>query len=142
MFCLTQCVSIINLIWLGRIMATAALPVPSGEGRYKQAFGSMGNQIVSSLWDYMQAPENKARLVNVLDPLIQHIIKSIFPYIAFSAVLFVLLLVIAVLTLVVTLKATGYNPVASLVSSIPVMSAVAAAVTEPVMVASALPVNT
>ena len=142
MFCLTQCVSILNLIWLGRIMATAALPVPSGEGRYKQAFGSMGNQIVSSLWDYMQAPENKARLVNVLDPLIQHIIKSIFPYIAFSAVLFVLLLVIAVLTLVVTLKATGYNPVASLVSSIPVMSAVAAAVTEPVMVASALPVNT
>ena len=142
MFCLTQCVSIINLIWLGRIMATAALPVPSGEGRYKQAFGSMGNQIVSSLWDYMQAPENKARLVNVLDPLIQHIIKSIFPYIAFSAVLFVLLLVIAVLTLVVTLKATGYNPVASLVSSIPVMSAVAAAVTEPVMAASALPVNT
>jgi hypothetical protein len=126
-------------------MATAALPVPSGEGRYKQAFGSMGNQIVSSLWDYMQAPENKARLVNVLDPLIQHIIKSIFPYIAFSAVLFVLLLVIAVLTLVVTLKATGYNPVASLVSSIPVMSAVSAvasAVTEPVMVASALPVNT
>ena len=142
MFCLTQCVSILNLIWLGRIMATAALPVPSGEGRYKQAFGSMGNQIVSSLWDYMQAPENKARLVNVLDPLIQHIIKSIFPYIAFSAVLFVLLLVIAVLTLVVTLKATGYNPVASLVSSIPVMSAVAAAVTEPVMAASALPVNT
>ena len=142
MFCLTQCVSILNLIWLGRIMATVALPVPSGEGRYKQAFGSMGNQIVSSLWDYMQAPENKARLVNVLDPLIQHIIKSIFPYIAFSAVLFVLLLVIAVLTLVVTLKATGYNPVASLVSSIPVMSAVAAAVTEPVMVASALPVNT
>ena len=142
MFCLTQCVSILNLIWLGRIMATAALPVPSGEGRYKQAFGSMGNQIVSSLWDYMQAPENKARLVNVLDPLIQHIIKSIFPYIAFSAVLFVLLLVIAVLTLVVTLKATGYNPVASLVSSIPVMSAVASAVTEPVMVASALPVNT
>ena len=142
MFCLTQCVSILNLIWLGRIMATAALPVPSGEGRYKQAFGSMGNQIVSSLWDYMQAPENKARLVNVLDPLIQHIIKSIFPYIAFSAVLFVLLLVTAVLTLVVTLKATGYNPVASLVSSIPVMSAVASAVTEPVMVASALPVNT
>jgi hypothetical protein len=59
--------------------------------------------------------------------------------------LFVLLLVIAVLTLVVTLKATGYNPVASLVSSIPVISAVsavAASVTEPVMLASALPVNT
>jgi hypothetical protein len=117
------------------------------EGRYKQAFGSMGNQIVSSLWDYMQTPENKARLVNVLDPLIQHIIKSIFPYIAFSAVLFVLLLVIAVLTLVVTLKATGYNPVTSLVSSLPII----AAVTEPVFAAgaaaataatAALPVNT
>jgi hypothetical protein len=98
------------------------------EGRYKQAFGSMGNQIIGSLWDYMQAPENKARLVNILDPLIQHIIKSIFPYIAFSAVLFVLLLVITVLTLVVTLKATGYNPVASLVSAIPVLEAVTAAV--------------
>ena len=98
------------------------------EGRYKQAFGSMGNQIIGSLWDYMQAPENKARLVNILDPLIQHIIKSIFPYIAFSAVLFVLLLVITVLTLVVTLKATGYNPVASLVSAIPVLEAVSAVI--------------
>jgi hypothetical protein len=98
------------------------------EGRYKQAFGSMGNQIIGSLWDYMQAPENKTRLVNILDPLIQHIIKSIFPYIAFSAILFVLLLVITVLTLVVTLKATGYNPVASLVSAIPVLEAVSAAV--------------
>ena len=98
------------------------------DGRYKQAFGSMGNQIIGSLWDYMQAPENKARLVNILDPLIQHIIKSIFPYIAFSAILFVLLLVITVLTLVVTLKATGYNPVASLVSALPVLEAVTAAV--------------
>lgn len=98
------------------------------DGRYKQAFGSMGNQIIGSLWDYMQAPENKARLVNILDPLIQHIIKSIFPYIAFSAILFVLLLVITVLTLVVTLKATGYNPVTSLVSAIPILEAVTAAV--------------
>ena len=103
------------------------------EGRYKQAFGSMGNHIATSLWDYMQAPENKARLVNVLDPLIQHIIKSIFPYIAFSAVLFVLLLVVAVLTLVVTLKATGYNPVSSLSSVIPTISSVASVVTETVV---------
>lgn len=101
--------------------------VPPGqpnEGRYKQAFGTMGNQMVTSLWDYMQAPENKARLVNVLDPLIQHIIKSIFPYIAFSAILFVLLLIIAILTLVVTLKATGYNPVSALVDVIPTMAAI------------------
>jgi len=107
------------------------------EGRYKQAFGSMGNHIATSLWDYMQAPENKARLVNVLDPLIQHIIKSIFPYIAFSAVLFVLLLVVAVLTLVVTLKATGYNPVSSLASVIPTLSSVASVVTETVVAETA-----
>ena len=107
------------------------------EGRYKQAFGSMGNHIATSLWDYMQAPENKARLVNVLDPLIQHIIKSIFPYIAFSAVLFVLLLVVAVLTLVVTLKATGYNPVSSLSSVIPTLSSVASVVTETVIAETA-----
>ena len=98
---------------------------PVTDGRYKQAFGTMGNQMVTSLWDYMQAPENKARLVNVLDPLIQHIIKSIFPYIAFSAILFVLLLIIAVLTLVVTLKATGYNPVTALVDVIPTMATIA-----------------
>jgi len=94
------------------------------EGRYKQAFGTMGNQMATSLWDYMQAPENKARLVNVLDPLIQHIIKSIFPYIAFSAILFVLLLIIAVVTLVVTLKATGYNPVSALVDVIPTIATI------------------
>ena len=107
------------------------------DGRYKQAFGSMGNQMVTSLWDYMQAPENKARLVNVLDPLIQHIIESIFPYIAFSAILFVLLLIIAVLTLVVTLKATGYNPVSSLSSVIPTLSSVASVVTETVVAETA-----
>jgi hypothetical protein len=107
------------------------------EGKYKQAFGSMGTHIATSLWDYMQAPENKARLVNVLDPLIQHIIKSIFPYIAFSAVLFVLLLVVAVLTLVVTLKATGYNPVSSLASVIPTISSVASVVTETVVAETA-----
>ena len=101
-----------------------AQTIPATDGRYKQAFGTMGNQMVTSLWDYMQAPENKVRLVNVLDPLIQHIIKSIFPYIAFSAILFVLLLIIAVLTLVVTLKATGYNPVTALVDVIPTMAAI------------------
>ena len=101
-----------------------AQTIPATDGRYKQAFGSMGNQMVTSLWDYMQAPENKVRLVNVLDPLIQHIIKSIFPYIAFSAILFVLLLIIAVLTLVVTLKATGYNPVTALVDVIPTMATI------------------
>ena len=112
-----------------------AQTVPATDGRYKQAFGTMGNQMVTSLWDYMQAPENKARLVNVLDPLIQHIIKSIFPYIAFSAILFVLLLIIAVLTLVVTLKATGYNPVTALVDVIPTM----AAITSVASVSSVLP---
>jgi hypothetical protein len=81
---------------------------------YKTAFGSMGNSVITSLWDYIQQPENKARIVDVLDPLIQHIIKSIFPYVAFSAALFVLLLVIAILTLLVTLKASGYNPVPSI----------------------------
>jgi len=105
-----------------------AQTLPATDGRYKQAFGTMGNQMVTSLWDYMQAPENKARLVNVLDPLIQHIIKSIFPYIAFSAILFVLLLIIAVLTLVVTLKATGYNPVTALVDVIPTMAAITSVV--------------
>ena len=81
---------------------------------YKVAFGSMGNSVITSLWDYIQQPENKARIVDILDPLIQHIIKSIFPYVAFSAALFVLLLVIAILTLLVTLKASGYNPVPSI----------------------------
>ena len=112
-----------------------AQTIPATDGRYKQAFGTMGNQMVTSLWDYMQAPENKVRLVNVLDPLIQHIIKSIFPYIAFSAILFVLLLIIAVLTLVVTLKATGYNPVTALVDVIPTM----AAITSVASVSSVLP---
>ena len=112
-----------------------AQTIPATDGRNKQAFGTMGNQMVTSLWDYMQAPENKARLVNVLDPLIQHIIKSIFPYIAFSAILFVLLLIIAVLTLVVTLKATGYNPVTALVDVIPTM----AAITSVASVSSVLP---
>jgi hypothetical protein len=81
---------------------------------YKAAFGSMGNSVITSLWDYIQQPENKARIVDILDPLIQHIIKSIFPYVAFSAALFVLLLVIAILTLLVTLRASGFNPVSSI----------------------------
>ena len=122
---------------MAQTLPTVPTTQPVPEGRYKQAFGSMGNHIATSLWDYMQAPENKARLVNVLDPLIQHIIKSIFPYIAFSAVLFVLLLVVAVLTLVVTLKATGYNPVSSLSSVIPTLSSVASVVTETVVAETA-----
>ena len=109
---------------MAQTQAQAPTKEQPNEGRYKQAFGTMGNQMVTSLWDYMQAPENKARLVNVLDPLIQHIIKSIFPYIAFSAILFVLLLIIAILTLVVTLKATGYNPVTALVDVIPTMATI------------------
>jgi hypothetical protein len=106
---------------------------------YKVAFGSMGNSVITSLWDYIQQPENKARIVDILDPLIQHIIKSIFPYVAFSAALFVLLLVIAILTLLVTLRASGYNPVPSIsiptdfLSSIsfanPIISATVAAAT-------------
>jgi hypothetical protein len=78
----------------------------SSNARYQNAFGAMGSQMINSLWGYIEQPENKARLMNILDPIIQHIIKSIFPYIAFSAVLFVLLLIVAVMTLVVTLKAT------------------------------------
>jgi|APCry1669188970_1035186.scaffolds.fasta_scaffold213996_1 hypothetical protein len=101
-------------------LAPSPAPMNSGAAaatkKYGQVFGGMGTQMANSFWDYMQRPENKSRLVNILDPLIQHIIQSVFPYIAFSAVLFVLLLIITVLTLIVTLKATGYTSITSLVS--------------------------
>lgn len=110
---------------------------PNANVNYQNALGSMGNQILQSIWVYIEKPENKNRLMNILDPIIQHIIKTIFPYIAFSAVLFVLLLIVAVMTLVVSLKATGTSIFPAATVAAAAVSTVATGIVESVAVPAA-----
>lgn len=88
------------------------------QNRYRVSFQDMGGSAVDSLWTLLEKPENKAKATALIDPIIQHVIKSVFPYIALSAVLFVILLIVAVLTFIIVLRASqGPGPLKTVVAA-------------------------
>ena len=59
-----------------------------------------GTSFVNKIIDYIASEENSHRIQSeVIDPLLNHIMKRVFPYIILTCVFFILLLIVVLLTL-------------------------------------------
>jgi len=71
-------------------------PQQSPRDRYQEATLDITEHIGEKILALMRTPENQARLQALLDPIVNHIIGRIFPYILLSAILFLILLLLSV----------------------------------------------
>ena len=76
----------------------------SERDRYAEANNDIASHIGDQLMSLLRAPENQARMQSVLDPVISHIIDQVFPYILLSAILFLILLMLALGTFWMVLR--------------------------------------
>jgi len=78
------------------------------------------NSFIQRVIQYIGKEEIRQKLnEDIIDPLLNHIMKRIFPYIALTCVLFILLLVVVLLTLGIIISHLR-NPVVSVISHSPV----------------------
>ena len=86
-------------------MATDISGVP------RDRFIEAGNDIVSHLSDKLMAltrtPVFKERLQAILDPLINHVINRVFPYILFSSILFLVILLVTIGTFIIVVRGSA-----------------------------------
>lgn len=92
----------------------AAAPAPQKESSLLDRPVYSG--FVGKLFTYLSRDDIQSRLKgNVIDPLINHILRRVFPYIILTCVLFVLLLISVLLTLGIIIlqnRNPGIGPVA------------------------------
>lgn len=86
-------------------MATDISGVP------RDRFVEAGSDIVSHLSDKLMAltrtPVFKERLQAILDPLINHVINRVFPYILFSSILFLVILLVTIGTFIIVVRGSA-----------------------------------
>jgi len=75
--------------------------------RYQEATFDITEHLGGKLLAMMRTPENQARLQSLLDPVVNHIINRIFPYILLSAILFLILLLLSVGTFWMVMRSPG-----------------------------------
>jgi len=75
--------------------------------RYQEATVDITEHLGGKLLSMMRTPENQARLQSLLDPVVNHIINRIFPYILLSAILFLILLLLSVGTFWMVMRSPG-----------------------------------
>jgi hypothetical protein len=77
----------------------------------RDRFIEAGNDIVSHLSDKIMAltrtPLFKERLQTILDPLINHVINRVFPYILFSSILFLVILLVTIGTFIIVVRGSA-----------------------------------
>jgi hypothetical protein len=66
----------------------------------KEASGTNTNTFMKKLIEYIGRDEVRKRVQDdIIDPLLNHVMKRVFPYIILTCVLFILLLLVVLLTL-------------------------------------------
>jgi hypothetical protein len=74
----------------------------------RDRFIEASSDIMIHLFDKVLAitrqPVFQERLQNMLDPLVQHVISRVFPYIIFSAILFLIMLLVTVSTFIIVVR--------------------------------------
>jgi len=74
----------------------------------RDRFIEASSDIMILLFDKVVAitrqPVFQERLQNMLDPLVQHVINRVFPYIIFSAILFLIMLLVTVSTFIIVVR--------------------------------------
>lgn len=89
----------------------------SDRDRYHDAAEDMASHIGEKVMSVLRHPDNQARLQSVLDPVINHIIQRVFPYILLSAILFLILFVLTVGTFWLVMR-SNRSPVLAAVSTL------------------------
>jgi hypothetical protein len=72
--------------------------------RFNEATKDMMLHISDKLVDLTRNSEFKDRLQNILDPLINHVINRVFPYIILSSILFLIMLLVTVSTFIILIR--------------------------------------
>jgi hypothetical protein len=72
--------------------------------RFNEATKDMMLHISDKLVDLTRNSEFKERLQVVLDPLINHVINRVFPYIILSSILFLIMLLVTVSTFIILIR--------------------------------------
>ena len=89
-------------------MATDISGFPIAEPRDR--FGEASNDIMVHLSDkvvaLIQKPEFQERMKSILDPLVNHVINRVFPYIILSSILFLILLLVTVSTFIIVVRSS------------------------------------
>lgn len=85
-------------------------------GVSRDRFAEAGNDVISHLSDKVFAltrtAEFKDRLQNILDPIVNHVINRVFPYIILSSILFLIMLLVTVSTFIILIRTdTGMKQV-------------------------------
>ena len=88
--------------------ATVPAPVPvlpqQPRDKFAEASTDMMIHITDKLVALTRKPEFMDRLQTILDPLINHIINRVFPYILLTSILFLILLLVSVTTFVIVVR--------------------------------------
>ena len=85
--------------------------------RYAEATEDITQHIGEKIYDILRHPKNQARLQSVLDPIVNHIIQRVFPYILLSAILFLILFILTIGTFWIVMKSSGVFGTVAVVSS-------------------------
>jgi hypothetical protein len=72
--------------------------------RFNEASKDMMLHISDKLVDLTRNSEFKERLQVILDPLINHVINRVFPYIILSSILFLIMLLVTVSTFIILIR--------------------------------------
>ncbi len=79
-------------------------------GNTRDRFVEAGSDIMSHLSDKVialtQKPAFQERLQTILDPMVNHVINRVFPYIILSSILFLILLLVTVSTFIIVMRSS------------------------------------
>jgi hypothetical protein len=86
------------------IDTTKSSPQIHPRDKFAEASADMMLHITDKVVALTRKPEFMDRLQTVLDPLINHIINRVFPYILLTSILFLVLLLVSVTTFVIVVR--------------------------------------
>ena len=81
--------------------------------RFSEANYDISEQIRDKIMNMLRHPDTQTKIQSILDPVVSNIISRVFPYILFSAILFLILFILTIGTFYLVLKNTNSPILAS-----------------------------
>ena len=75
--------------------------------RFSEANYDITEHIGDKIMNMLRHPETQTKIQSILDPVVSGIISRVFPYILFSAILFLILFILTIGTFYLVLKNTN-----------------------------------
>ena len=94
-------------MFLSNVKSTMTDSSSAPRDRLSEAGNDYMLHISDKLIALTRTPEFKDRLQSVLDPLINHVINRVFPYILFSSILFLIVLLVTIGTFIIVIRGSA-----------------------------------